>query len=222
MTMTQKDPEKKTSATRGQSRFKNRRRKKTKETEHKAVFEEKAKVPGNAETKNLSKAGPNDESRSKNKNRNRTRQDRKRHSNASAFMEKIERPRYNPDCPLCGQRINDSYCAIGFNGSGEAAHFDCIIKVLEQKEQLKPNEKIIYSGGGSFAIAVFHEGKGSEKKFEIKRKIDYENVVKEAVENWRKSLAIAPSFIVSVEKTTVQLKEEEELLQKKQVQNYKL
>jgi hypothetical protein len=104
-------------------------------------------------------------------------------------------------CILCKEAIKDPLAAIGFRDSGDAAHFDCIVKRLNAAENLDKNEKIVYVGGGNFAVVVFTDKKGGAARFEIKRKIDYEQSVKPLIDAWRKDYAVTPAFIVAAVKT---------------------
>ncbi|MCL2520642.1 MAG: hypothetical protein FWE37_06545 [Spirochaetaceae bacterium] len=112
-----------------------------------------------------------------------------------AAPKKEHEPLY---CASCKLEIKEVMQAIGLGASGQAAHFDCVLKELNAREQLAEGEKIIYLGGGGFAVIT--EIKGKAGSFVIKRRINYEEKTKELIEVWRKEYAITPSFIIASSK----------------------
>ena len=88
-------------------------------------------------------------------------------------------------CPYCGETIKDITMAIASKGTGEPAHFDCVLKLLEESEPRAENEKIVYIGHGNFATVAF-ENPHNPKKFKISRVIEWED--KKAKLEWRLSI----------------------------------
>ena len=88
-------------------------------------------------------------------------------------------------CPYCGEPIKDITVAVASKETGEPAHFDCVLKLLEESEPRAENEKIIYIGQGNFAV-VFFENPHNPKKFKISRLIEWED--KKQKLEWRMSI----------------------------------
>ena len=88
-------------------------------------------------------------------------------------------------CPYCGEAIKDITGAIASKETGEPAHFDCVLKLLEESEPHAENEKIIYIGHGNFAVVLF-ENPHKPRKFKISRLIEWED--KKAKLDWRLSI----------------------------------
>ncbi len=88
-----------------------------------------------------------------------------------------------PDCPICKQSVKDLAAALTHRESRQPAHFDCIMRELRDANELTPQEKICYLGGGAFGILEFRQG-----KFTIHKRIQYEE--KEAPSEWKKPLLI--------------------------------
>jgi len=90
-----------------------------------------------------------------------------------------------PDCPICKQAVRDLTSALTHRETRQPAHFDCIMRELRDSNELGPQEKICYLGGGSFGILESRPGPG---RFAIRKRIQYEE--KEAVQEWKKPLLI--------------------------------
>ena len=88
-------------------------------------------------------------------------------------------------CPYCGEAIKDITGAIASKETGEPAHFDCVLKLLEESEPHAENEKIIYIGHGNFAVVLF-ENPHKPRKFKISRLIEWED--KKQKLEWRMSI----------------------------------
>jgi len=89
-----------------------------------------------------------------------------------------------PDCPICRQPVRDLASALTHRETRQPAHFDCIMKELRDSNDLAPQEKICYLGGGAFGILEFRQG-----KFTIRKRIPYEE--KDASPEWKKPLLIS-------------------------------
>ncbi len=85
-------------------------------------------------------------------------------------------------CPYCGETIKDITGAIAGKGTGEPAHFDCVLKLLEGSEPHEENETIVYIGQGNFAVVIF-ENPADTRKFKIVRTIEWED--RNAKLEWR-------------------------------------
>jgi hypothetical protein len=110
-------------------------------------------------------------SRRRNERRNRNRQNR-------VSREKVN----GPDCSICDKPIRDVSAAVTYQETEKPAHFDCILKKLADSETLEAQEKIVYLGSGDFGVVKII----NNKKFEIIRKIKYEN--SEERIDWRKDM----------------------------------
>lgn len=110
-------------------------------------------------------------SRRRNERRNRNRQNRE-------YRESVT----GPDCSICNKPIRDVSAAITDQDTKKAAHFDCILKNLSERESLGDQEKVIYLGSGDFGVVKII----NNKKFEIVKKIQYED--SEARVDWRKDM----------------------------------
>ena len=91
-----------------------------------------------------------------------------------------------PECPFCGKPIQDIAAAINQKGSGKAVHFDCIIKWVSEEEIIEKGDFLSYIGGGRFGI-VHYNNPGDQKKFIIKKIIEWEN--KDERPEWRSDLS---------------------------------
>lgn len=90
-----------------------------------------------------------------------------------------------PDCPVCGKQVRELASALTHRASGKPAHFDCVVRELRESNEIAPQEKICYLGGGSFGILEFRAS-GGAARFVIKKRIQYEE--KEAPQEWKKPL----------------------------------
>lgn len=88
-------------------------------------------------------------------------------------------------CPYCGEPIKDITGAIASRDTGEPAHFDCVLKILEESEPHAESETIVYIGHGNFAVVLF-ENPPDTRKFRIVRTIEWED--RNAKLEWRSSI----------------------------------
>jgi hypothetical protein len=93
--------------------------------------------------------------------------------------------RDGPPCPVCERMVQELTSAITHTESGQPAHFDCIMKKIEQAEGVGANERLCYLGKGSFGILRFQKNAGNIP-FIIRKRIQYENL--EETPEWRKKL----------------------------------
>ncbi len=93
-----------------------------------------------------------------------------------------------PDCPICGKQVRDLPSALTHRVTRQPAHFDCIVQELRDTNEIAPQEKICYLGGGSFGILEFRAS-GGPGHFVIKKRIQYEE--KEAQQEWKKPLQVS-------------------------------
>ncbi|MBN2618192.1 MAG: hypothetical protein JXR64_07775 [Spirochaetales bacterium] len=83
-------------------------------------------------------------------------------------------------CPVCNEGIKEVGNAIDYLGG--PSHFDCVIRSLTEKENLKPGEKITYIGSGRFGV-INYKKNDSGVPFTLIREIDVED--KEKTLPWR-------------------------------------
>ncbi len=92
-----------------------------------------------------------------------------------------------PDCPVCGKPVRELSSALTHKLSRKPAHFDCVVRELREANEMAPQEKLCYLGGGSFGILEFRPP-GSSSKFVIRKRIQYEE--KELPQEWKKPLLV--------------------------------
>jgi hypothetical protein len=92
-----------------------------------------------------------------------------------------------PDCPVCGKAVRELASALTHRVSRVPAHFDCVVRELRDSNEMTPQEKLCYLGGGAFGILEFRPP-GGPSRFVIKRRIQYEE--KETPQDWKKPLQI--------------------------------
>jgi len=88
--------------------------------------------------------------------------------------EKIKPPRQKKPlyCESCGKAITNAASAMRDPENSGFLHFDCVIRLLAEKENLLPQQKIMYIGHGEFAVTEIGGKRNSD--FTIVRKIPYE------------------------------------------------
>jgi hypothetical protein len=91
-----------------------------------------------------------------------------------------------PLCPLCKNQIKELSAAINYRETQEPAHFDCILKSIENSEELASHERICYLGNGSFGIVRFQKDP-SVFPFIIRKRIQYEDP--SSLPQWRTKLS---------------------------------
>jgi hypothetical protein len=91
-----------------------------------------------------------------------------------------------PLCPLCKGQIRELSSAIQYRETGEPAHFDCILNVIEKNEELASHEKICYLGNGSFGVIRFQKDP-SVFPFIIRKRIQYEEP--HEIPSWRNTIS---------------------------------
>lgn len=90
-----------------------------------------------------------------------------------------EPAKYN--CPICNEGVKELGNAIDYKGEGPA-HFDCVLRSLNETEKLNPGEKIIYIGSGRFGV-ILNKKNDSGVPFTLTREIDFEDRDREL--SWR-------------------------------------
>ncbi len=116
----------------------------------------------------------------------RRRNHRRRHKPEGDAQEQNPQPQSFPECPVCKKPVRELSTAVSYRVTGAPAHFDCVLKELRDANDLLPQEKLCYLGGGTFGILQFRSSGGN--KFTIKKKIPYEE--KEIPHEWKKALLI--------------------------------
>jgi hypothetical protein len=105
-----------------------------------------------------------------------------------ARPERPEIPIVYPDCPICGKSVRELSSALTHRVSRQPAHFDCIMRELRDSNEMAPQEKLCYLGGGTFGILEFR-AQGASSRFVIRKRIQYEE--KETPQEWKKQLQIS-------------------------------
>jgi len=100
-------------------------------------------------------------------------------------LQRPEQPLVFPDCPICSAAVRELPSALTHRATGRPAHFECILKELRESNELLPQEKLCYLGGGSFGILEMRPP-GGPSRFVIRKRIQYEE--KDAVFEWKKVL----------------------------------
>jgi len=104
-----------------------------------------------------------------------------------AELSQREPPLAVPDCPICGKPLRELPSALTHRATGRPAHFDCIMREIREANELAPQERICYLGGGCFGILEFRQPGGSGK-FVIRKRIPYEE--RETPQEWKKTLLV--------------------------------
>ena len=107
--------------------------------------------------------------------------------NAERRPERPEIPIVFPDCPICGKSVSELASALTHRASRQPAHFDCIMRELRDSNEMAPQEKLCYLGGGSFGILELRPP-GAPGRFVIRKRIQYEE--KETPQEWKKQLQV--------------------------------
>lgn len=100
-------------------------------------------------------------------------------------LQRPEQPVVFPDCPICSAAVRELPSALTHRATGRPAHFECILKELRESNELLPQEKLCYLGGGCFGILEMRPP-GGPSRFVIRKRIQYEE--KDAVQEWKKVL----------------------------------
>ena len=93
-------------------------------------------------------------------------------------------------CPLCGKPVQDLYTAIAYGESRAPAHFDCIVSMLGEREEVEDGARLCYLGGGSFGIVQMRAAaRPGDRALLIHKRIEVEE--KDAAPPWREELRLA-------------------------------
>ncbi|WP_059369388.1 hypothetical protein [Treponema endosymbiont of Eucomonympha sp.] len=92
----------------------------------------------------------------------------------------------HPVCPRCSEAIQELSTALADRDSGAPVHFNCALRLLQQRETCSPSERIVYIGGGRFAVASFRVPDDS-RVFSFRKIIEWEPRNKPA--KWRQEIA---------------------------------
>ncbi len=92
-------------------------------------------------------------------------------------------------CPICEEGVKELGNAMDFKGQGPA-HFDCVLRYLNESEKLSPGEKIVYIGSGKFGV-ILNKKNDSGVPFTITREIEFEDREREVP--WRDERKISVS-----------------------------
>jgi hypothetical protein len=92
-----------------------------------------------------------------------------------------------PDCPVCGKQVRELASALTHRVARQPAHFDCVMREIRDSNEVAPQEKVCYLGGGSFGIIELRPP-GGPSRFVIRKRIQYEE--KETPQDWKKVLQV--------------------------------
>jgi hypothetical protein len=92
-----------------------------------------------------------------------------------------------PDCPVCGKQVRELASAVTHRVARQPAHFDCVMREIRDSNEVAPQEKVCYLGGGSFGIIELRPP-GGPTRFVIRKRIQYEE--KETPQDWKKVLQV--------------------------------
>ena len=113
-------------------------------------------------------------------------------------------------CPLCAQPVDDLYTAIAYGDRGAPAHFDCIVALLGEREELEEGARLCYLGGGSFGIVQMRASARSGDRggtLLIHKRIEVEE--RDSAPAWREELRLPmPERRVNVAASEVATSEE--------------
>jgi hypothetical protein len=96
-------------------------------------------------------------------------------------------PAVLPDCPICGKPVKDLASALTHRLDARPAHFDCVMQEIRDTNEIAPQEKVCYLGGGTFGIIELRPP-GGPTRFVIRKRIQYEE--KEKPQDWKKQLQV--------------------------------
>ena len=94
-------------------------------------------------------------------------------------------------CPVCGEQVRDLYTAIAYGEHNEPAHFDCIVALLGEREELEEGTRVCYLGGGSFGIVQVPAGSRQGDRATapwVRKRIEVED--RDAAPAWREELRL--------------------------------
>ena len=101
-------------------------------------------------------------------------------------------------CPLCAKPVHDLYTAIAYGAGNAPAHFDCIVSLLGEREEVEEGARLCYLGGGSFGIVQIRPAaRPGDRTLLIHKRIEVEE--KDAAPPWREELRLSlPELRVTV------------------------
>ena len=87
--------------------------------------------------------------------------------------------------------MRDLYTAIAYGERSAPAHFDCIMSLLGEREELEEGARLCYLGGGSFGIVQVRPAARAGDRggtLLIRKRIEVED--KDAAPAWREELRL--------------------------------
>lgn len=90
--------------------------------------------------------------------------------------KRMEEDAEKPICPICNKPIYITEEGITHNGTGELAHFECILEEIKRNNMndIEENDKVVYLGSGTFGI-IRERQSGKNFKLFVRKRINYEN-----------------------------------------------
>ena len=93
-------------------------------------------------------------------------------------------------CPLCAKPVQDLYTAIAYGAGKAPAHFDCIVSLLGEREEVEEGTRLCYLGGGSFGIVQMRPAaRPGDRALLIHKRIEVEE--QDATPPWREELRLS-------------------------------
>lgn len=98
----------------------------------------------------------------------------------------VEPREYEP-CPISGKEIEHPLSAIAYKDGGQPADFSAVIQRIKDSHPLQENQKIVYVGGGAFAIWGSYTDEDGKKRIGVIERIQYEDPKEKP--QWRRELS---------------------------------
>ena len=130
------------------------------------LFENKDK---NIQNQNIVK---NDKQKFFNNNNNKFKNQNNRQRIPRTIIPYLVKALKKEICSKCNRLINDMPNSIYNSQNDEYYHFDCILRELRLNNMIKNNQRLVYTGSGSFAI-IEDVTENGRKKFVIKKSLPY-------------------------------------------------
>lgn len=122
---------------------------------------------------------------------------------------------FQPECVICHKKILESSSILEVSDSQDPAHFECVLNNLKQREELQQYQRLVYLGSSRFAVIEPLDPSKKNSPFKVVRHVYSSS--RTNIQNppeWRGNLAITPRYVIHVEKTTLQMKAELEMMER--------
>ncbi len=99
---------------------------------------------------------------------------RKRNYKRSRGKKIVPEKEFDPIiCSICEKPIESITQAFSGDSPGDIAHFDCVLKKLQEDEKLTERQRISYIGNGTFAV-IEYKNKNTTGPFTIIKRFQIE------------------------------------------------